>query len=651
MKFLPLLSIILLTACKSTPAPEMPESSDLLTMEEVDGSYQAQHPEVDLFFRKPQITDFQLSPSGKSLSFLQRSDKGKQELYVRQQGDDKQLTFNSPRDIRRQLWLDDNHVGFLQDNEGNEIFKLFKINIHTGAQEQLTGFSGESTSLPQRIKNQPGKMIVYLNKIDQRYFNAYSLDINTGSLTALVGNKRGILDQDGNTRIVYKWNANDDGKNEKLDILYKNPDDLTFTNFLTLNFREDSFQIIGFSEKQQAFYALSNINRDTTALVKYDYQTLTEQIIFNHPENDIDKAWQLPGDESISMVKYNEGKGQLKPLTELAKDLDRLIKTKIDQNYVIHSWSDDGSLVTIMAYADTQPGEFFLVNRQDATIHSLGQKAPWLEQQTLATMEPIKFRNRNNALVHGFLTQPLNTDGKPSPMVILPHGGPFGVYDTWGFQPEVQLLASQGYAVLQINYHGSGSYGKDFLRSSELQMGKGVMQHDLSDGVEWAIAEGIADPTQVKIYGASYGGYATLAGLTFTPELYACGVSYVGISNLLTFLTNMEPSWGLDRDFWMKMVGNPYTARKNLEAISPYHHADNIQVPLFIAHGANDPRVKQQESDQIVRALRQRGVTVNYMLKKDEGHGFVLEHNLQHFYDEMLNFFAQCPAKSSPLAQ
>ncbi|RJG50556.1 alpha/beta hydrolase family protein [Motilimonas pumila] len=648
MKYWPLFSIIFLAACNSTSKPAPSPEVALVTMDEVDSSYQVQHPEVDLFFKKPQLADFKLSPSGQALSFLKRSETGQLELFVRIQGKDKQLTFNSVRDIRSQLWLDDNHLGFRQDDQGNEVFILHKLNIHTGEQTQLTGFSGESNVYTQRIKNQPGKLIVYLNKIDRRYFHAYSLDIETGSLIALFDFNRGIfnplLDNDGNTRIVSKWNANDDGKYEKLDMLYKGADEIAFTRFETLDLKQEVLQIIGFNDNKQEFYALSNIDSNTTELVKYDYQTLTKQSVFSHPDNDVAQTWQLPGDEDISMVQYNEGKGTLKPLTAQGNQLDQLIRAHTDLNYYISSWSDDGALLTIHAYSDIQPGQFFIVNQSQATVRELGQSAPWLNQQPLANMTPISFKNRNNALVNGFLTRPINAKDTPAPMVVLPHGGPFGIYDTWGFNPEVQLLASQGYAVLQVNYHGSGSYGRDYLLSSELQMGKGVMQHDLTDGVKWAIEQGIADPRQVRIYGASYGGYATLAGLTFTPDLYACGISYVGISNLLTFLTNMEPSWGIGRDFWMKMVGNPYTARKDLEAISPYHHADKIKVPLFIAHGANDPRVKQQESDQMVSALRQRGVTVNYMLKQDEGHGFVLEHNQQHFYDEMLNFFAQCPA-------
>jgi dipeptidyl aminopeptidase/acylaminoacyl peptidase len=219
------------------------------------------------------------------------------------------------------------------------------------------------------------------------------------------------------------------------------------------------------------------------------------------------------------------------------------------------------------------------------------------------------------------------------------HGGPW-VRDYWGFNPEAQFLANRGYAVLQINYRGSSGYGKSFWTASFKQWGK-TMQDDISDGVNWMIAEGIADPARVGIYGGSYGGYATLAGLAFTPELYACGVDYVGVSNLFTFYEAFPPYWELMKGMWHDMVGDPIEDEALLREISPFFHVDNMRAPLLVAQGANDPRVKQAESDQIVEALRGRGIDVSYIVKENEGHGFLNEENRFDFYRAMEDFLGK----------
>src|SRR5207245_4114679 len=254
-------------------------------------------------------------------------------------------------------------------------------------------------------------------------------------------------------------------------------------------------------------------------------------------------------------------------------------------------------------------------------------------------MKPIEFKTRDGLTIHGYLTLPLGRDPKNLPVVVNPHGGPWA-RDSWGYNPEVQFLANRGYAVVQVKFRGATGYGRKFWESSFKQWGR-TMQDDISDGVQWLIEQGIADPKRVAIYGGSYGGYATLAGVTFTPDLYAAAVDYVGVSNLFTFLNTIPPYWKPYLDMWHEMVGDPERDKALLEQASPVFHADKIRVPVLIAQGAKDPRVNVDESDQMVAALKQRGVAVEYILKDNEGHGFHNEENRFEFYEAMERFLAR----------
>ncbi|MFI5171192.1 MAG: alpha/beta hydrolase family protein, partial [Chitinophagales bacterium] len=261
---------------------------------------------------------------------------------------------------------------------------------------------------------------------------------------------------------------------------------------------------------------------------------------------------------------------------------------------------------------------------------------PWLKEEDLAQIKPVSYKSRDGLTINGYLTLPVGSDGKNLPVVINPHGGPWA-RDSWFLNPEVQFLANRGYAVLQMNFRGSTGYGKKFMEAGFKQWGKN-MQNDISDGVHYLIEQGIADKNKIGIYGASYGGYAVLAGLTFTPELYACGVDYVGVSNLFTFMETIPPYWEPYLEMMYEMVGNPESDKELLSESTPLFHIDKIKAPLFVAQGAMDPRVKKSESDQIVNALREKGIEVEYMVKENEGHGFSNEENRFEFYNAMEQF-------------
>ena len=299
--------------------------------------------------------------------------------------------------------------------------------------------------------------------------------------------------------------------------------------------------------------------------------------------------------------------------------------------------SKDEHKAIVVTYSDRSRGTYYYYDIQKDELIKLADLSPWLNPDDMAGMKPIKYETRDGLIVHGYLTLPINYKiGDKIPIVVHPHGGPW-VRDYWGFSSQIQYLANKGYAVFQMNYRGSTGYGREFWEKSFKQWGK-TMQDDITDGVNWLIDEGIANPKKIAIYGASYGGYATLAGLTFTPDLYTCGVDYVGVSSLFTFMESMPPYWELYRSMMYEMVGHPEKDKELLASASPLLHVDKIKVPLFIAQGANDPRVKKSESDQIVEALKAKKIDVPYMVKDDEGHGFYNEENQFDFYRAMGEF-------------
>lgn len=290
-------------------------------------------------------------------------------------------------------------------------------------------------------------------------------------------------------------------------------------------------------------------------------------------------------------------------------------------------------------FTDRSLGAYYFYDLKSKDFRKLGDVSPWLNDQDLAAMKPIKYQSRDGLTIHGYLTLPKGVPARNLPVVVNPHGGPW-LRDSWGYNPEVQFLANRGYAVLQVNYRGSTGYGRKFWEASFKQWGK-AMQDDITDGVHWLIKQGIADPKRVGIYGGSYGGYATLAGLTFTPDLYAAGVDYVGVSNLFTFMKAFPPYWKPYLDMVYEMVGHPEKDKELLTAASPVFHTDKIKVPLLIVQGANDPRVNKSESDQMVAALKARGIEVPYIVKDNEGHGFSNEENRFEFYRAMEEFLGK----------
>lgn len=587
------------------------------------------------FFRNPERSGFQISPDGKTLAFMQPY-QSRMNVFVqpRAGGEPVRLTSETERDIAGYFWKGPRRIVYLKDFKGDENFHVVAADLGGGTPVDLTPFDKVRAMIIDDRYDNDDEMIVALNKRNPEVFDVYRLDLNSRELTLIAenpGNITGWLtDHAGSLRLAIAT----DGVNTS--ILHRPDDGAAFQNVITTNFKEQ-IRPLFFDFDNKLMFASSNIGRDKAAIVRLDPATAKEQkVIFQHPEVDVgglDWSHKRKVCTEAQFITWKRERKFFDDETQaIFADLEqRLPGYEID----LQSNNRDEDIFVVAAWSDRTQGVRYLYERASGKLTKLAEITPWLDENELAEMKPISYAARDGLTIHGYLTLPRG-GGTNLPLVVNPHGGPWA-RDVWGYNPEVQFLANRGYAVLQVNFRGSVGYGRSFWEASFHQWGK-TMQDDVSDGVKYVIGQGLADPKRVAIYGGSYGGYATLAGLAFTPELYACGVDYVGVSNLFTFLKTIPPYWKPMLDMFYEMVGDPEKDKELLAAASPVLHADRIRVPLLIAQGAQDPRVNVDESDQMVAALQKHGIPVEYIVKDNEGHGFHNEENRFEFYEAMEKF-------------
>ena len=593
------------------------------------------------FFRNPERSQYKLSPNGRYLAYLAPY-KDRKNIFVQEVGQTevKQLTKVTDRDLSDLFWANDDLLLYSRDFGGDENYHIFAVPLDQGGEYDLTPYEGIKAQLIDDLEDDPLYIIVGLNRRNPQFFDPYRLNVRTGELSLLAENPGNITawltDHKGKLRAATAT----DGVNTTL--LYRSKDEGPFRSVLTTNFKETVYPLYFDFDNSSKVYALSNRGRDKMAIVKLDLATGQElQLIFEHPKVDVSYMSYSRKHKRLSTVSYVTWKREYHFLDpEVAKLYQRLEQALKGYELVITSTNQAEDRFVVRSYSDRSLGAYYLYDKQSDELSLLAEVSPWLAESKLAEMKPIQYKSRDGLLIQGYLTLPQGREAKNLPVVVNPHGGPWA-RDAWTFNPEVQFLANRGYAVLQVNFRGSTGYGRRFWEASFKQWGL-KMQDDISDGVRYLIDQGIADPERVGIYGGSYGGYATLAGLTFTPELYACGIDYVGVSNLFTFIESIPPYWKPYLEQLHEMVGDPSNPEDSarLRATSPVFHAERIRVPLLIAQGANDPRVKQAESEQMVEALKARGVSVEYILKTDEGHGFRNQENRFEFYARMQAFLA-----------
>ena len=588
------------------------------------------------FFRNPEKASFNISPNGKHIAYM-KPWKTRMNVFVMDMNTKKEtrLTSFEERGVYGYAWLTDKRIGYIKDDGGNENMHFYAIDIDASNEIDLTPFENVQARIIDDLENDPNYIIIGLNKRNPQIHDPYRINVNDGKMEMIAENPGNIsgwmTDHDGKLRIA----ITSDGVNTS--ILHRASESDKFKSILTTDFKV-SVSPLFFTFDNKNLYVASNRGRDKSGIFKFDVNNAKEgELIFEHDEVDVSGLMYSRKRKVITGVSYTVAKSEMVFFDTWRENIQEKLEEKLPGYEVgITSFSKDETKAVVVSYSDKSRGTYYYYDVEKNQLTELGEISPWLNENNMAEMKPIKYQSRDGLTIHGYLTLPKGSNGKNLPVVVNPHGGPWA-RDTWGYRSEIQFLANRGFAVFQMNFRGSTGYGREFWERSFKEWGKS-MQDDITDGVNWLIDEGIADPKRIAIYGASYGGYATLAGLTFTPDLYACGVDYVGVSSLFTFMESIPPYWELYRTMLYEMVGHPEKDKDLLSSASPLLHIDKIKVPLFIAQGANDQRVKKSESDQIVEALQKAGVDVPYMVKDDEGHGFYNEENQFDFYRAMEKF-------------
>jgi dipeptidyl aminopeptidase/acylaminoacyl peptidase len=595
----------------------------------------------ELLFGNPDRIAPELSPDGGRLAYI-APDEGVLNVWVRTVGatDDRPVTKDRDRGIRDFTWAEDGeHLLYVQDRQGDENWHLYRVPAAGGDAVDLTPLDGVQTRIVAVERDLPHEILIGLNDRDPQFHDVWRVDLRTGERTLEVENTIGAVDWIADHRLVVRvgqvptadggfvvlCRASADAEWEELFVV--DPEDAL------------SSSILGFSRDGRRLYFASSAGTNAAELRVRDLETGETEVLAGDPTADIqDVLFDPETREPQAAVFWKERKVWRILDPSMQADYERLSAVSDGDLHIVNR--DRSGAHWLAAYTrDTGPVHYHAYDRASGETDFLFSARPALDGQPLATMKPISYRSRDGLTIHGYLTLPPGREPNGLPAVLNIHGGPWH-RDFWGLNPEAQWLANRGYACLQINFRGSTGYGKEFLNAGDREWG-GKMQDDVTDGARWLVDEGVADPARIGIYGGSYGGFATLSALTKTPEVFACGVSIVGPSNLITFSRSIPPYWEPLRALFEKRVGDVETEEEFLRSRSPLFRIDRIRAPLLIVQGKNDPRVKREESLQIVEALRQAGKTVDYLEFEDEGHGFAKPENRLAHYARAEKFLAE----------
>ncbi len=591
------------------------------------------------FFRNPEKTSFQLSPDGTSLSYLEPY-QNRLNIVIQNLNDKsvKRITSETKRNIGQYFWLGSDELVYLKDEDGDENFRLIAVGSDGTNLRDITPFEKVKIKLVMSDRRLNKTIMIAMNKRDSTMFDVYRLDTKNSKLSMVCKNNGNFhywkMDHEGKLLLA----AATDGVNENLQ--YRETEASPFKTIITNDFK-NTIQPIAFSQDNKFIYATSNLNRDKQAIVLINLSTGKEvEEIFSHKDVDVTDAGFSEDGNRLLYTGFTTWKYQMNFLDDSAKEVyNKIAKQLPGKEITIRDQDRAQKKLLVRTYSDKSLGAFYLYHISENKLEKLSDVSPWLKESDMCDMKPISYTSRDGIQINGYLTLPKGVDSKNLPVIIYPHGGPW-IRNRWGFNPEVQFFANRGYAVLQMNYRGSTGYGRGFWQASFKEWGL-KMQDDISDGSEWLIKTGIADSSRIAIYGYSFGGYTALAGVTFTPNLYRCGISYCGISNLFTYMKDIPPYYNQFLKMAYEMIGHPEKDADYFRKVSPVFHTNQIKVPVMIAQGEKDPRVNVSETKQFVKSLKKAGVEVTYFLKKNEGHGFANEENKMEFYAELEKFLAQ----------
>jgi dipeptidyl aminopeptidase/acylaminoacyl peptidase len=606
----------------------------------------------ELFFGDPEISGAQISPNGKYISFL-KPYKNVRNIWVKARSETfekaRPLTADTTRPVSSYFWSrDGKNILYAQDKGGDENFRIYAVDPSAAGEpvppaRDLTPLKNVRAMIYDVPKKTPNQIIIGLNDRKPELHDVYRLNILTGERVLIRQNNENVadwtIDLEGNLRLATR--ITDSGGTELLRV-----DRDTLVSIYSVT-AEESCGPSRFTPDGKKFYFETNKGPETdkSEFRLFDLATAKTTLVERDPENQVDFGGAMFSDVTNELLAtfYVGDRVRMYPKErKFGEDFEKMKKLLPDGEVSITDMTSDETVWMVVVSSDVDPGSRYLYDRATGKVELLYRSRPKLPSEQLVHVKPVRYEARDGMTIPAYLALPKGFPAKGLPTVMLIHGGPWA-RNAWGYNPEMQFLANRGYAVLAMNFRGSTGYGKKFLNAGNKQWGTGSMQHDISDGVKYIIKEGIADPQRVAIYGGSYGGYATLAGVAFTPDLYAAGISYVGPSNIITLLNSIPPYWAPAKKMFAVRVGDLEKPEdvKMMEAQSPLNSATHIRAPLLVIQGANDPRVKKRESDQIVVALRDLGRQVEYMVAPDEGHGFAGKENRLAVYTAMERFFAK----------
>lgn len=596
----------------------------------------------DVLFGDPERTAARLSPDGRKLSYLAPVD-GILNIFTGDvEGEQRQVTNETVRSIRSYNWAaDSRHLLYIQDTGGDENWHVFVVDLETGEIADRTPFPGIAAQISEIEQRRPDEVILAINNDNPQLHDVYRLTLSTGELELVQKNEGYVgygADHDLNVRLAIRMNG--DGS---LDINTRDEPSQDWRLLLHVPF-EDTGGFTGdagggFSADGTELIIPHAIGANAARLCRINVATGEQEVLFEDPQYDVAAVRVNPityEPDLVAVLRDRLDWHALDPALEA--DLAKL-RDLAPGDIAINTRSQDDSRWLVAFNNDTGPVQYFLYDRTSGDARLLFKDRPELEKYTLAPKEPFSFQARDGLTIHGYLTFPPGLERKNLMTVLWVHGGPWA-RDTWGFDPFAQLIANRGYLCVQVNYRGSVGYGKDFVTASNREWA-GKMHTDLIDAVDHLDKLGHIDRSKVAITGGSYGGYATLVGLTFTPDAFCCGVDIVGPSNLNTLIRSIPEYWKPAIALWTQRVGDPNTEEDFLWSRSPLSRVDQIRVPLLIVQGENDPRVKKQESDQIVAAMNERGIPVEYEVVEGEGHGFANSDNWIRFTELFETFLAE----------
>jgi dipeptidyl aminopeptidase/acylaminoacyl peptidase len=608
----------------------------------------------EIFFGNPEIANAQISPNGKFIAF-RKPYKDTMNIWVKGFNEPfdraRLVTAETKRPIRSFFWSrDSKHILFVNDFGGDENFNVYAVDPSAAAAagaevpgtRNLTDMKKVRALIYEVPRTQPDTIYVGLNNRDARWHDLYKVSISNGERTLVRENTERFdgfrFDNAGNLRLATRLTQS--GENEILR--------LDADNKLAKVYSCDVFETctpVRFHKDNKRVYMITNKgNVDLVRLVLFDPETGKEEQVESDPMNRVDLSGARFSDvtDELIVTIYQDEKPRLY-FKDKGYDADyKLLRQKVPgKELSFGSTTADEMMWVVTAWSDTEPGETFLFDRKTKQLTKQFRIRERLPREHLAEMRPVRYKSSDGLEIPAYLTLPKGVPAKNLPVIIHPHGGPWA-RDTWGYASAAQFAANRGYAVLQMNFRGSTGYGKKFLDAGNKQWGD-KMQDDITWGVKYLVDQGIADPKRVGIWGGSYGGYATLAGITFTPDLYAAAVAEVAPSNLITLLETIPPYWESGRTIFYRRMGDPSTQEGKAQLLrqSPLTHAAKIKTPLLITQGANDPRVNKRESDQIVIALRERNYPVEYLVAPDEGHGYARPVNSMAVLAAAERFFAK----------